>query len=348
MKKILLILTGGTICSIADKQGKNRDIHMEETKTLLLENFQNSGSRFAKREFEVVTALCVLSENMTLKRWNELLDFFKGLSFGDYEGILIAHGTDTLSYMSSLIALLFSNIPVPVFLVSSNHPLEEKRANGNIHFQKSVELIGDGIRNGAYVIYRNEAQGILLHKAGHLEACGDYSNDFYSRDAISLEGKSIEEINHWAQNTDTKPLEIEQAVSFTESVLFIRPYVGLDYRQIHLSSSIKAIVHGLYHSATACVGEKSHTGQEAETTSILWLLRECSKRNIPVIITPAREDALYVSGSQMIQAGAIPVYGMTTEMVYVKTVLGIAMGLEGEGLMEFLRRNVCGEYFANV
>lgn len=347
MKKILLILTGGTICSIADKQGKNRDIDMEESRTLLLENFQNSGSRFAKKEFEVVTALCVLSENMTLKRWNELLDFFKRLSFVDYEGILIAHGTDTLSYMSYLVALLFSNIPVPVFLVSSDHPLEEKRANGNIHFQKSVELIGDGIRNGAYVVYRNEAQGFLLHKAGHLEACGDYSNDFYSRDAISPEGKSIEEINHWAQNTDTNPLEMEKVASLTESVLFIKPYVGLDYQRIYLTDSIKAVVHGLYHSATACVGE-NHGRQETETTSILWLLQECGKRKIPVIITPAREDALYVSGSQMIQAGAIPVYGMTTEMVYVKTVLGIAMGLEGERLIEFLRRNVCGEYFTNV
>lgn len=337
MKKILLILTGGTICSKGNEQGNHRKIHMDEAKTRLLQNFRASDSKFCDCAFEVVTVLDILSENMTIERWNELLDFFKGLSFVDYEGILIAHGTDTLSYMASLTALLLSGSGLPVFLVSSDHPLDDVRANGNDHFKRSVELIGDGIRPGTYVVYRNKDGKNYLHKASHLMACGDYSNDFFSNDALQLDQKEMKEIQAWIGETEGQMIQLSSIGQLQSNVLLLKPYVGLDYRFVKIDQEIRAIVHGLYHSATACVAGK--------TESLLWLMKECRQREIPVFITPCRKTARYVSGDQMLAEGAIPVYGMTTEMVYVKTMVGCALGLAKEELISFLRTNVCGEFF---
>lgn len=337
MKKILLILTGGTICSKGDAQGNNRDLHMDEAKVMLLQNFRQSDSDFRFCDFEVVTVMHVLSENMTLMRWNKLLDFFKGLSFGDYEGILIAHGTDTLSYMASLTALLLSQSKLPVFLISSDHPLNEERANGNDNFRRSVELIGNGICPGVYVVYRNEDGKSYLHKAGHLMECREYSSDFYSPDPLLLPQKTIQEISDWAQSTRKNPICLSQIGELKQEVLLLKPYVGLDYQRICIGDDVKAIVHGLYHSSTACV--------DGTSDSLIWLLKECRKREIPVFVSPCRKTALYVSGEQMIREGAIPVYGMTTEMVYVKTLVGLALGYEKEELYSFVKKNVCGEFF---
>ena len=46
MKPILLILTGGTICSFGDSENANRDVNMGEAKRLILENFEKSSSPY--------------------------------------------------------------------------------------------------------------------------------------------------------------------------------------------------------------------------------------------------------------------------------------------------------------
>ena len=77
--KILLLLTGGTICSFGDEQGNRRDVDIQKAKALLLQYFEESDSPCAHQKFEVVTILNTLSENMTIPKWNELLRFFKSI-----------------------------------------------------------------------------------------------------------------------------------------------------------------------------------------------------------------------------------------------------------------------------
>lgn len=86
--KILLLLTGGTICSFGDEQGNRRDVDVQKAKALLLQYFEESDSPCAHQKFDVVTILNTLSENMTIPKWNELLRFLKSVIFtvsGDHD-----------------------------------------------------------------------------------------------------------------------------------------------------------------------------------------------------------------------------------------------------------------------
>lgn len=361
--KILLVLTGGTICSFGDEQGNRRDVDIQKAKALLLQYFEESDSPCAHQKFEVVTILNTLSENMTIPKWNELMCFLKKQELEQYRGIVIAHGTDTLAYTSSLLALALSKVEVPVFLVSSQLPLNQEGANGNENFQRSVELICAGIYPGVYVVYRNEDGRCLLHHGGHLVSSGDYSNDFYSRDAICLtealkaekagdtkcirvgvqQDQWMEELNHdkICRQRNGHGIDLSRIGELKSDVLRIEPYVGLNYEQISLKKEVRAIVHGLYHSATACVGGTNEE-QNAEY-SLLPFLTRCREAKIPVVVTPCPREAAYASGVWMMEAGAIPVYGMTKEMVYVKTLLAGALGDPDEKLLSFLAEDVCGE-----
>ena len=72
---ILIILTGGTICSFADKAGK-RDSDAERAHTLIEKKFRSSGSRYSSEEcvsFDKEKPLDILSENMTTGNWNILI-----------------------------------------------------------------------------------------------------------------------------------------------------------------------------------------------------------------------------------------------------------------------------------
>ena len=365
--KILLILTGGTICSFGDEAGLQRNVHIQKAQTLLLHYFEKSNSFCAGQKFETVSVLNTLSENMTIAKWNSLLDFLKTLDPGRYKGMVIAHGTDTLAYTSSLLAIALSEWNIPVFLVSSQLPLDQEGANGNENFRRCVELICSGIQPGVYVVYRNSDGKCFLHHGGHLVSCGDYSNDFYSKDAICLNidnlsaaldisSKKKDNSNdtmwlsqqHICCQRNGSRIQLQNIGSLKSDVLQIEPYVGLDYQRIPLGEEreIRAVVHGLYHSATACIGATKE--EQQENCSLLSFLERCKKKNIPVIVTPCPRDAAYVSGAAMLDAGALPVYGMTKEMVYIKALLAGALGYSKDELYDFLKRDICGEYIIEI
>ena len=75
MKKILVVLTGGTICSTKDENhnGKNQS-NADEIKAFIVNDYLSSNSPFInKAKFDTVSLVPdILSENMTDKSLNSL------------------------------------------------------------------------------------------------------------------------------------------------------------------------------------------------------------------------------------------------------------------------------------
>ncbi|MDE5964809.1 MAG: asparaginase domain-containing protein [Eubacterium sp.] len=139
MDKILVIGTGGTIGSI---RGDN--IHLDKPfKILDYMNFENI-------EFDCVSPFTVLSENMSLELWEQLTDYIGSVDFCKYKGIIVLHGSDTLSFTGALLANMFYDSPI--ILVASDKPVEDKSANGIKNFENAVEYIQNGI-NRVYISY---------------------------------------------------------------------------------------------------------------------------------------------------------------------------------------------------
>ena len=351
-KRILLLATGGTIASRKSDNGLKPQITPEE----LIEYIPQVKEIC---DVEAVQLLNLDSTNMEPSHW-KLMVHAIWEHYDDFDGFVIAHGTDTLAYTASLLALALSKVEIPVFLVSSQLPLNQEGANGNENFRRSVELICAGIHSGVYVVYRNEDGRCFLHHGGHLVSSGDYSNDFYSRDAVCLgevskvmEGecsRAAMHLNQWTEELkrdkicsqrNGNGIDLSRMGELKSDVLCIEPYVGLNYQQIVLNKEIRAVIHGLYHSATACIGGTNEE-QKSEYSMLPFLMR-CREARIPVIVTPCPNEAAYASGVWMMEAGAVPVYGMTKEMVYVKTLLAGVLGYPNEKLCSFLKEDVCGE-----
>ena len=80
---ILLVLTGGTICSFADSNGE-RASKTEKAQALIVENFRNGNSLYRSEEcvkFTPCFLLDILSENMTLTHLNTLISGLKKQDF---------------------------------------------------------------------------------------------------------------------------------------------------------------------------------------------------------------------------------------------------------------------------
>lgn len=353
-KKILIILTGGTICSFANDNGEQAS-NTKKAQTLIVQNFRNGDSRYKGKQnvtFYTKNPLDILSENMTVKHWNTLIRNLKKYDFSRYDGVIILHGTDTLGFTAPLLSILLAGIKIPVFLVSSQLPIYENAANGNENFKTAVEHIINGIKPNVYVAYRNEetANGkamrtMYLHLAAHLTQCPNHSNNFYSSDMHPLtEGEFYE-----GKETAQLKMPLLSLEKLENCVLKIDPYVGLDYSRFSLKG-VKVVLHHTYHSSTMAVNpereDKRNIGYT--TASVMSLKRRCdnAKQPIELYIEPCnkQETYLYDTTGLVLRQNVGTSWRTTSEMAYAKLLIGASLGYAGEKLQNYIDTEINGEF----
>lgn len=339
-EKILVLLTGGTICSAVNKEGKR---FSDAKHVRIIETFFSGDSPWRENvQFSVQMPLDILSENMTVRSWNILLEEFRShVDWNAYRGIIVLHGTDTLAFTSSLLSIVLAGAPIPVMLVSSQLPLYMEGTNGHANFRAAVELIVNGIAPNVYAVYRNSDGRIYVHYGAHLLQCRNYSDDFESRTAMTVEDPENAVLTGKAFQTNTMYIEHFQELS--PCVLNMQPYVGLQYDTVSLDG-VRAVVHGTFHSESICVERKKGRGMYS-SNSLLCLLDRCREEGIPVFLAPCGRLAYqYESTGDALANGASCISGTTFEMAYVKTLVGCALGYHGEELDVFVNRAVNWEH----
>ena len=345
---ILLVLTGGTICtSVRDGL---RSLDTDAASLRLVETFRKSDSSFAaSARFTVGERFHTLSENMTVSVWNHMVDYLRRVHFSAFDGVIVAHGTDTLAYTASMFALLLAGCGVPVVFVSSNAPLEhgDARANGHANFRAAAECIGYGIAPGVYVTYRNITdRRMWLHYACRLKQCGDYSEDFHSVGALDITELSPVTLSAFPATAapDTPLLRLLDA-PLSDGVLHIRPYVGIRYDAYRVES-FRAVLHGTYHSGTACAND---TPDAYGPGSVRYLLDRCADAGTDLYLSPAwNQGELYDTVPVILNhtrngRRVIPLRGMSAETAYCKLLLYYSCAAVRERIPDFLTCDFCGE-----
>ena len=309
--KIALILTGGTIGSVEAHNVK--DVNASKTTPLLAANFNKKNK---KEDFEILTPLNILSENIVIQDWNILLDCIKTIDLEKCKGIIITHGTDTLAYTCAFIAVAMQGIEIPVVFVSSQFPLQDERSNGSENFQNAVEIINDEMC-GVYAVYRNNDGISYIHEGEKLIQCTNYSNNFYS-ETMYITGQRLD---FKGQNKI-----LEEIGELENNVLLIEPYVGIDYNAFNIKGK-KAVLHSTYHSSTACTSEGN----------ILEFIDKCKKEGVLFFLSPFQKDeAHYISTKKILDKEVIPIPNLTKEHAYAKILIGISMYKDKEKISNFV------------
>lgn len=336
-EKILIILTGGTICSVEDKTGE-RYADTKQAQYKIVSEFRGSSSPYKDISFDYLTPLNILSENMTVKTWNTLLDSLRTVPCRDtFKGIIMLHGTDTLAYTSSLLSIMMTHLDIPLILVSSQLPLSHEGTNGNANFRAAVELIMNGIEPNVYAVYRNSDGNIYAHFGADLKQCANYSDDFFSRSSHKIENPGNA---RWEGRAfETKNSFLYDITTLHGRVLAIVPYVGIDYDNYNLDK-VSAVVHNTFHSESVCV-ERSKKQGEVTSLSIISFAKHCRQKGVDLFLAPCNADAYaYESTGDALESGALPISGTTFEMAYVKALVGTSLGLKGEALLEFVNKRI--------
>ncbi len=314
MKKILVILTGGTIGS-ASLNG-TVDVSPDAARSIEYLYYEKYGRDVS---LELIQPINTLSENMLPEIWLKLCDCLDGISCADYSGIIICHGSDTLSYTACLTAMLYNHLPVPVVLTASNYELGNEKSNGLVNFRSAVCLIKSGIR-GVFVSYAGADGSNDIYIASRIMESDPYNDEYRSFDGgvwgrIVSDKLEICSSPGKAELDAFRPLKIKRPHSFDKRVMLIRPYPGMSYKNISLDG-ISAVVHYMYHSATACV--------VGDDTSVIGFAERCAEKGIKLYMASFKDrntERAYLSSREILKSSAVPLFNISPEASYVKALI---------------------------
>lgn len=336
MARILLVFTGGTIGSTV----LNGTIDTSKQQRYhLIDLFSQRYSNSEQPHFKVIQPIQLLSENLFPSDWETLINAIEVENISQYDGIVVTHGTDTLAYTASALSLYFNAIKIPLLLVSSNYPLDNPLANGLCHFCCAIEFIKKRKEGGVFVPYKNPGAEILVHLGARLASCLQLSGDFISvqhKAYLRFERNVFQQLNP----INTSVCSVTQLIpSFSPNIVLIRPYPGLDYSLFQLDQ-VKAIVHDLYHSGTACSSIKY-----GEDYSLVAFIKKCQQFDIDFYMAPAIKNTdSYASTKALIEQGAKMIWNMSIESAYVKLLLAYGNYVDNKTIVRFLESDIALEY----
>lgn len=325
--KILVVFTGGTIGSAANDEGyfsPNSDRPF-----MLLEYYDKMFKKDV--EFDTASPYTTLSENLNFSHIARLINFIRNVNINDYCGIIVTHGTDTIQYSSSALSYAFSDSAIPIVMVSSNHVLDDPRANGLDNFRAAVEFISNGSDKGVFVAYRNDAAGVIIHRGSRLIAHQPYSDALYSvkNKYYGIFRKTGYERNcHYEEIDDEmEPVMLEHNVLYS-SVAMINPYVGIRYP--NLDDKTSAVILGSFHSGTLCT----------DSDDFINFAKETFSRQIPVFVAGAEPGMTYESVKKLKEKKIHILPTASPIAMYIKAVL---LEAEGKKLEEDMYKNLGGD-----
>lgn len=320
MKKILVVLTGGTIGStVSDKIIDTNDTSAYKIINLYNENCCN------KCDFDVIQPFSELSENFTADTINRFIEVMKNTDFEKYNGVIITHGSDTVAYTSAFLSYLFSDVSCPIVLVAADYPPDDERSNALKNFSGAVSFIkGNYVKCGVFFAYGNPCEDVLIYLGTRINEADLYSDRFtpYGNEAYGFIDKNGCFIKNDKLNIsdDLKSSYHIECESVNSNTLILKSFTGMNYNLIDVSdSSLKAVINIMYHSGTACT-----VGNDE---SFLKFVEKCSKNNVDVYcISFKNREELYSSASLIIDSGAKPLVNISYVAAYAKAVIAYSIG----------------------
>jgi L-asparaginase len=139
---VLLIYTGGTI-------GMMQDARSGELKPF---NFESLSQQIPElNKFDIALSSVsfkkpIDSSNMHPQVWVELAQTIQA-NYQRYDGFVILHGSDTMSFTASALSFMLENLAKPVVLTGSQLPIGMIRTDGKENLITAIEIAGAKEKN---------------------------------------------------------------------------------------------------------------------------------------------------------------------------------------------------------
>jgi len=253
-RKVLLIYTGGTI-------GMEKNY---ETGSLVPFDFQHIFKKIPEMnllECEVSVhpfSKPVDSSDMGPKQWQIIADYI-GKNYHNFDGFLILHGTDTMSYTASALSFMLKGLRKPVILTGSQLPIGDLRTDAKENLLTSL-YYASLYENGKAAV--QEVAIYFEYKLLRGNRTLKYSAEFfdaYISPNYPVLGQSGVHLNIEKDFLfrPEKEAEFEVDTHISQDILFWRIFPGMTLEHFKELPKVKVLILQVFGSGTIFNSEKT-------------------------------------------------------------------------------------------
>ena len=336
MDKVLLISTGGTITMVRDKNSQALvPADMETFKAYMPELFEGN----VQVDIQAFSPL-LDSSDINPECWVRMARMVYD-HYEDYDGFVILHGTDTMSYSASALSFMLENLSKPVVFTGSQLPVGVLRSDAKENLLTAIEIAaakdeeGNAIVPEVTIYFEDRlfrANRTTKRNAEHFSAFNSYNYP-----ALAKAGVHIIYQPHLIHYSDSNaPLILHTAFDTNVAVLKLFPGIQQPVvRALLRTRGLKGVVLETFGAGNA--------------PSDKWLYRELKAavdRGVIIVNktqcnTGSVEMGLYAVSLNLMKAGVLSGYDITTEALLTKLML--LLGEQPEKAHELVQKDLCGE-----
>ncbi len=144
-KNILLIATGGTIASQKSEHGLAPLICAEEILSYIPDVYQFCSP--------AAIQICNIdSTNMEPRHWKLMVRAIRE-RYGEYDGFVVAHGTDTMAYTAAALSYMVQNSSKPIVITGAQKSIDLEITDAKTNLLDSFRYAADDKSQGVQIVF---------------------------------------------------------------------------------------------------------------------------------------------------------------------------------------------------
>ena len=337
LPKVTILSTGGTIASRVDYRtgGVRPALTASDLYSVVPEL-----SEIAQIDAKIV--LSMFSENITPKDWSDIATAIEKEIVHGADGVVVAHGTDTMGYTAAAISFALQNLPAPVVFVGSQRSADRPSSDAatNLVGAAFVAARAPFAEVGVAMHETSSDDSIVVHRGTRARKCHTSRRDaFRSVNSSPLARIKNNELTMLTQDFKRRNPKSRFIVKphFEERVAMLKFYPGMDSGLIDwlVDKSYRGLIlegSGLGHIRRRCfdslqnaVGGGVIVGM---TSQCIW-----GRTNMNV----------YNTGRDLLALGIVSLEDMLPETALVKLMWVLGQTSDTQEAKKMLKTNLAGE-----
>jgi glutamyl-tRNA(Gln) amidotransferase subunit D len=342
LPRVAIVSTGGTIASRVDYRtgGVRAALSASELYSVVPEL-----AEIATVETEILFS--IFSENIRAKHWIATAEAVSKHIETGVEGVVVAHGTDTLGYTAAALSFALQDLPVPVILVASQRSADRPSSDAATNLVAAVRAAVSA-PFAEVVIAMHETvsdTSILFHRGTKARKCHTSRRDAFKSINASplarLENNEIKMLTE-AYKKRNSSRKTKLKANFEEKVALIKAHPDLNPEIIdwYVSNGIKGIV--LEGTGLGHVGDYlfSAIKNAIEKDVVVCMTSQCFWGRLNMNV--------YDQGRDLLSLGVISLDDILPETAFVKLRWILSQTRNIEEIKKLLMKNISNEYSART
>ena len=337
LPKVVILSTGGTIASRVDyRTGAVHSALSARDLYGVVPELANIARVAAKIVFSLY------SENLTQEHWSQLAKtVVQNIKHG-VDGVVIAHGTDTMAYTAAALSFALQNLPVPVIFVGAQRSSDRPSSDAATNLIAAVQAATRGpFAEVAIAMHETISDTtIAINKGTKVRKCHTSRRDAFkpvnSTPIARVKNNKIMMLTSNYQKRDAAKRVILKP-KFSKSVGLVKFHPGLDPAVIdwHVERGCRGILlegSGLGHVSKYCFFS---IGKAVKKGVVVALASQCIWGRVNMNV--------YDTGRDLLNLGVVTLEDMFPETALVKLMWVLGQTSESEEAKQLLTTNIAGE-----